>query len=343
MSSYIKQGKPLEYDNAPDWLIGYMRYRRTVLNGTQTSVMTYFKDLRGFFQWASLYQRSSCQPQSAEALHTISILDYTLEEALQISQVDIETYLYFLADTLGNEAATRNKKLIVVRSFYDYILDHQEALGVTLYGNPTSRIKKPRAEKKRPVFLPEEDQAAFLNAIDGENQVRDYALFLLMLSSGVRISESANANINDLDMSNRILRIRNGKGHKEGVAYLTEPCCAALRKYIEEYRDTIDGLDTPALFVSKRYRQRITTKAMENAMGKYILKAGLGNKGYTPHKLRHTTATMLAKEGKDSMVIKEVLRHEDISTSQLYMHLDQTDVANAVNTSSLSVLGAKEI
>lgn len=343
MSTYIVKGKPLEFDNAPYWLEGYMQHRLTVLNNTPASVMTYFKDLREFFQWAAFFKEHERHPKDVASLRAIDICTLPITVATSITKYDVETYLFFTANLLGNEAATRNKKLVAVRSFYDYVLDHQEALGTDLAANPAGRIKRPKAPKKEPVFLPEDDQTAFLNCIDGENAVRNRALFLLLLTTGIRLSEAVGIDLDDLELDRETVHIRHGKGNKERTAYLSPPCCAAIQDYLEEYRSLIPDLDTDALFVSKRYKSRLTGRSIEKAMRQYTLKAKLGGKHYTPHKLRHTTASTLAKEGKDALIIKEVLGHEDISTSQLYMHLDKTDVQNAINTSSLRTLGASPI
>lgn len=111
-------------------------------------------------------------------------------------------------------------------------------------------------------------------------------------------------------------------------------------RYLEEYRDLIEGLDSPALFVSKRRLDRLTDRAVQKAMQKHVLNANLGGNGYTPHKLRHTTATTLAKDGADILAIQKLLGHESSATTEIYTHLDQSDIARAVGQSSLSELGA---
>lgn len=338
MSTYVKAGKNLEYDNAPDWLINYMRYRTTVLANTPKSIMTYFLSLREFFQWAWAVAQNGRQPQTEEALRQVYLLDMPLQTALDLSRNDIETYLYFLADILRNEASTRNRKLATISTFYDYLYDQQEVLGIELAGNPAARVRRPKQAKNQPVYLPEEDQIAFLEAISGENAVRDYAIFLLLLSAGLRISELVGIDIRNLNLSAQTIRIR-GKGNKERIAYLTVPCCKALQDYIEQYRDQIPDLETDALFVSKRYKNRITTRSVEQAMQKHILNAKLGGNGYTPHKLRHTTGTTLAKDGVDLLVIQQVLGHENPATTEIYTHLGQDDIARAVKSSSLEGLG----
>ena len=169
MSTYIKPGKALEYDNAPDWLIAYMRYRRTVLGNTPASVMTFFGNLREFGQWVQAYKITGRQPREAAVLRQIDILNLPLSAMAEITKNDVETYLYFLTDVLGNEAKTRNKKLVAIQCFYDYLLDQQDALGITLGENPASRIRRPKTAKKQPIYLPEDDCTALLEGISGEN------------------------------------------------------------------------------------------------------------------------------------------------------------------------------
>jgi len=338
MSSYIKAGKSLEYDNAPDWLIAYMRYRRTVLGNTPTSVMTFFGAIREYCQWLQQYTVQGHQPKNAVALREIDILDLPCSAVAEASKNDVETYLYFLTDVLGNDASTRNKKLVAVRCLYDYFLDQKEVLGLNIGENPAARIRRPKTAKKQPIFLPKSDQEAFLESISGENAVRDYALFLLLLSSGLRISEAIGINMCDLNLDTQTCRI-HGKGNKERIAHLTPHCCTAIKRYLDEYRCLISNLETDALFVSKRYRGSLTARSVQKAMEKYVLSAKMGGKGYTPHKLRHTTGTTLAKDGADLLVIQSILGHENPATTEVYTHLGDEDVAKAVRESSLGQLG----
>lgn len=340
MSCYIKEGKALEYDNAPDWLVAYMQYRRAVLGNTKTSVMTFFGALREFCQWSKLYTAGGAQPKSAEQLRQVDILDLEADTVAELSKNDIETYLYFLTDVLGNDPKTRNKKLVAIRCMYDYFLDQKQTIGLAISENPAQRIPNPKTAKKQPVYLPGDDQGAFLEGISGENGVRDYALFLLILSSGLRVSEAVGIDLKDLNLNNATCRIR-GKGNKERIVHLTPPCCAALGRYITEYRELIPGLETEALFVSRRYMGRLTARSVQKAMQKHTLNAELGGKGYTPHKLRHTAATTLAKDGVDLLAIQQVLGHESPATTEIYTHLGNEDVAKAVKGSSLALLGSR--
>lgn len=343
ISTYIKKGKPLEYDNAPDWLVAYMKYQQAILGNTPNTIMTYFKDLRGFFQWASIMKLQGRSPKDRDELREVDILPLPFPVALEITKSDVEDYLYFLANTLDNSTTTRRKKLVSIRTFYDYLLDHQEAEGYVLASNPTDRVRQPKTPKKQPVYMKEQEQDSFLQAISGENEDRDYAIFLLFLVGGLRVSELCNIDIDDVNLEALEIRIREGKGTKERTVLISEPCRDAIANYLENYRGRIKDLDTKALFVSARMKQRLTTRSVEKTMHKYTLMAKLGGKGFTPHKLRHTTGTMLAKDGTDLLIIQDVLGHVNPATTEIYTHLEKSDISKALSRSSLATLGAKQV
>lgn len=341
MSTYVVAGQRLEYDNAPDWLVEYMIYRRAVCNDTPTTIMTYFKGLREFFQWISQWQETGAFPASEEKLRATDILELPFTAALDVSKGDIEKYLYFLTDTLGNSATTRNKKLVTIRGFYEYLIDQQEALHIEFDVNPAARIKSPKLPKKKPVFLSPDEQDRLLKNVSGENAVRDYAMILVFLSTGIRISEMVKLDLKDVREDKMQLVVRGGKGEKDRNIPITEPCLNAIQTYLEEFRDPIkDKLDTNALFVSRRFNGRLTTKAVEKALTKQFLRAGLSD--VTVHKLRHTCATTLIKDGVDLPLVQKVLGHERADTTEIYVHLDDSDVKAALKDSSLNNLGRSE-
>ncbi len=339
MPSYIKQGQPLEYDNAPDWLVAFMRYRRTMLGNTPKSVMTFFLTLREFCQWVKAFCVDHVAPASAKELREIDVLDLPAEAVAALKKTDIESYVYYIADTLDNGPRTRNKKLTVISTLYDWLADQEENLGICVPGNPVSRIKRPHQPKTKPTYLTDTDQESLLEGIAGENAVRDYAIILTMLVTGIRLSELCNLDVQDTNLDAKTLRVRNGKGQKDRICYLTDAAVAAIRRYITEYRELIRELSSPALFVSYRQKKRLTARAVEKILQKQLLEAKLGGMGYTPHKLRHTTATNLAKDKVALLSIQQVLGHENPTTTSLYTHLSADDVAEAVRNSRLSDLG----
>lgn len=334
MSTYLKTGRPLEYDNAPDWLVAYMHYLRTILNRTPATVMTYFKDLRSFFQWYKFHSETSQNPKSEAAMRNIDILTLPFSAAENVTQEDIISFLFFCANVLQNSETTRNKKLAALDSFYRYA--HKNA-GID--NNPAAQIDRPKLPKTKPVYLTESEQLSLLDNIRGENQVRDYAIILLSLVSGLRVSEICSLDKEDINLETKTLRVREGKGSQERIEYLTNSCIAALMDYELHYRNPIHNLSDPkAYFVTKRLGSRITTKAVYNLVKKHRQNAQLC-KNITPHKLRHTTATTMAKAGVPLLIIQEHMGHRSPTTTQLYTHLDSDDMRGVLNNTFLSVLG----
>ena len=340
MSTYVKNDKALEYDNAPDWLVAYMRYRRIMMGHSPNSIMTYFITLREFLQWFRYYHKYRKSPETEETLRSIDLLDMEISEALTVKRADVETYLYFCADSLNNRSITRRKKLISIRCFYNYVLDQNDVLHTTLEYNPADRIVTPKTPKKQPIYLPEDDRTSLLSNIDGYNAPRDYAILMLMITCGLRVSEIVSMTMKDVNLNARTIKI-HGKGNKERLAHPTEACVDALQRYLDEYRcltEADKSLNAP-FFISKRTNQRLTTRSVERLMQKHVNTAGIGGMGYTPHKLRHTTATILAKDGVDLLMIQQILGHESPTTTQLYTHLGKEDLELAVSQSSLSKIG----
>ena len=336
-STYLKNGslQPGFDADAPEWLKEYNRQRVTMKNNTPASIISFYLHLREFFQWVSVYKETGQHPKDEKSLRATIINSLPFSVATEISRGDIEQYLFFLHLTLHNSASSRNTKLVAIRTFYSHLIDKEQ-----LEVNPAERIKVAKQEKKKPVFLTGNEQDAFLAAIDPSdpNYERDYALFLLMLTTGIRISEAVGINMRDINLNERTIQIR-GKGRKERTAHLSVPCRNAIRRYIEVYRELILPLDTDALWVSKRNKERLTTRSVQKTMRKYVHKAGL-NPDFTPHKLRHTTATVLAKDPTVSLlVIQQMLGHESSATTEIYTHIDNNDVGEAVDASRLALLG----
>jgi len=339
MSSYLKKGQPLEYDNAPDWLINCMQLERAIIGKSANTVNTYFLDLRGFFQWVKVVKTTGRQPRTADALRKVDILDLPFPTAVSITRNDIETYLVFLTEVLGNSPATRNKKLSSLKAFYNYVLDHKEDLGAEIDSNPAERIHKVKQPKKVPVYLDMEEQEKMLN-VSGRDMIRDRAILLFLNITAVRVSELVNLDKGDIDLNAMRARIRDGKGAKERIVILPQNLCDVLEEYQNQYRDLIPGLTTKAYFVSRTQRDRLTARAIQYMVKRQGKRAGVFK--VTPHKYRHTAATMLAQQGEDTLVIQQALGHESPVTTAIYTHLREEDIASAVNRSSLAALGKAE-
>ena len=149
----------------------------------------------------------------------------------------------------------------------------------------------------------------------------------------MRLAELVSINLSDF--RDDTIRI-TGKGSKERLVYLNDACLQALAHY-RKARNALPNLtDKDALFVSKRTGKRLTARRVEQIVARCLQSAGLSGRGFSPHKLRHTAATLMYQGGVDMLALKEILGHESVSTTQIYTHINQQQLRDAVQASPLS-------
>ena len=171
-----------------------------------------------------------------------------------------------------------------------------------------------------------------------EMGLREKAMVEFLYSTGVRVSELAALNKEDISWEDNEVIVL-GKGNKERLVYLNTACQAALEHYLPA-RAALNNLrDKEALFVSKKTGRRLTARRVEQIVANCLKSAGLDNMGYSPHKLRHTAATLMYQGGVDMLAIKEILGHENVSTTQIYTHINQQQLKQAVEASPLADTG----
>ena len=179
-----------------------------------------------------------------------------------------------------------------------------------------------------------EQSVSLLNSVEGKNKERDYCIIALFLNCGLRLSELININLGDISFENKTLKV-TGKGNKERVVYLNDSCVNALNSYIA-VRNKETGINTDALFISNR-KSRISRESVQKMVEKYYQKIGLGNQGFSVHKLRHTAATLMYQYGNtDVLQIKALLGHENLATTEIYTHLYDEQVKSAVDNNPLN-------
>lgn len=368
------------YDDVPFWFQGYLRYLRSIRGFTNQTVVTTYCTLREFGKYITFKAKYGHEPVAApyveertdekgqtyrvsvdeiQRFREMEVQKLPLDTMAAVSKQEIEMYHYFLTDTLENEASTRNKKLAAIRGFYSYLVDEQKELNEEIFANeseefrrinclheelvysPAAKIAGSKIVSKQPIFLKPVETDRLLESIDGRSAVRDYAIILTLLVTGIRVSELCA--INTQDVSEDSIKIK-GKGQKERTVYLTGPCKKALDRYIREYREPLEEklIDRNALFVSTARLRRLTVRGVEKMVAKQMKYAGLGNQNYTPHKLRHTAATTLVNDGADLLTVQLYLGHESPETTAKYTHLSGRAIQKAVNSSSLGSLGTSK-
>lgn len=199
--------------------------------------------------------------------------------------------------------------------------------------NPLQELESPKLKKTLPKYLTLEQSLELLGCVDGKNKERDYCIITLFLNCGLRLAELVSINTNSVRTDNTLKII--GKGNKERVVYLNDACVKAINKYMMVR--PVDGVkDKNALFISRNMR-RINPRTVQNIVKKFIEKSGLGGEGYSVHKLRHTAATLMYQYGDvDILLIKEILGHENLSTTEVYTHVVDSQLKSAVDKNPLS-------
>ena len=320
---------------APPVLRDFLSYHETIKGHSRATVDEYFLDLRNFFRYLKIER--GLVPRSTE-LDDISIQDVDLKLIASVTLNDVYDYMAFLSrDKVKNErshepeyglmASSRARKIATIRSFYKYLTVKTKQLDV----NPVEGLDTPKTTKSLPRYLTLDESRRLLDAVDGVNRERDYCIICLFLNCGLRISEIVGLNIGDVrGDSLRVL----GKGNKERIVYLNDACQAAIEAY-KPVRSQMVGSSVSALFVSNR-RQRMGREAVHAMVKKTLLKAGLDPDKYSSHKLRHTAATLMLENGVDVRTLQEVLGHEHLNTTQIYTHVDNSELRVAAQANPLA-------
>lgn len=312
---------------APPIIKEFLGYMETVKGKSPKTVEEYYLDLRTFFRY--IKQHRGLVPPDAD-LEEISISDVDLELIKTVSLTQVYEYMNYLGADRHNKAATRSRKVSSLRSFFKYLTNKTEKLAV----NPVEELETPKLKKSLPKYLTLEQCIELLSKVEGTDKERDYCILVLFLNCGMRLSELVGLNLNDVRKGNATLKI-TGKGNKERIVYLNDACLDALKRYIAVRPK--DGLqDKNALFISKQHK-RISPKTVQYLVKKYLAQIELSGPGYSVHKLRHTAATLMYQHGHvDIRVLKDILGHENLGTTEIYTHLSDEQMANAAKANPLS-------
>lgn len=313
---------------APMIVNDFLSYMETIKGKSKNTIKEYYYDLRLFLRFLKQYRNlvSSCE------FEDIDISDVSIELIKTVTLSDLYAYMSFLSSERDNTSTSRARKVASIKSFFNYLTLKARLLEY----NPASELESPKILKRLPKYLNIEESKKLLNSIDGDFRERDYAIITLFLNCGLRLSELVNINLSKL--RNDTLTVI-GKGDKERTIYLNYACKQAIEAYLR-VRPAEGVKDKNALFLSKR-KQRISRKTVQHIVKKYIKSSGLDPERYSTHKLRHTAATLMYKHGKvDIRALQEILGHESISTTEIYTHVDNQQLKNAVDSNPLANMDA---
>ena len=311
-------------------------YKRTIQACSEKTVNEYMLDLRTFFRYLIATEKG-IEIDSEEFLK-IDVTPVDAEYLSKIKTEQIYEFLFYTGDTRKNMWSAKARKLSSIKGLYKYMTLKRNYFE----DNPAINIESPKPKKTLPKFLNLDESLLLLQAIlddeESNTKERDYCIVTLFLNCGMRLSELVGINLNDIDRELRSLRVL-GKGNKERIIYLNEACQTVLRDYLEiRNSPRYENVQTKALFLS-RLNKRISVKTVQWMVYKYLERAGLESKHFSVHKLRHTAATLMYQSGNvDVRVLKDILGHEQLNTTQIYTHVSNENMRSAMEQNPLAKL-----
>lgn len=320
-------------DDMPKLLKDYLNYNSN-LNKSKNTIQEYKYDLTNFLKYMKWL---NINDKKAE-ISSLSIKDIDSKFLNAIDLNDLYSYMSYLKDNFDDKPTTRARKVSSIRSFFKYL--HVKAKVIN--DNPAKELETPKLGKRLPKYLTLEQSTALLDQVKNkklvgkqhDNSIRDYAMITLFLNCGMRLSELVSIDINHIKFDENILTVI-GKGDKERTVYLNNACIEAINNYLEVRPSDDSVIDKKALFLSER-KVRISRRSVQHII-KENLKQVSGAENLSTHKLRHTAATLMYQYGNvDIRALQEILGHESIATTEIYTHVDNSQIREAIENNPLA-------
>lgn len=303
----------------------YLNYLLAIKNKSTLTVLEYASDLRMFFRYISK-TRGLCD--NSVAFDEINIAMLSDDVICSVSLDEAYAFLTYCRNERKNDNNARARKVVSIKRFYKY-LEVNGKISV----NRISFLESPQTKKALPKYLTLEQSVKLLNSVDGKFKERDYCILTLFLNCGLRLSELVGINISHIKDDNTLIVL--GKGNKERTIYLNNACLNAISAYMAVR--PVDGvIDRDALFISNQ-KKRISKQSVQKMVEGYLKKSGLDGMGLSTHKLRHTAATLMYQYGDvDPLQLKEILGHENLATTEIYTHIHNDQLKQAVDSNPLN-------
>ena len=312
----------------PLFLSDYLTYLDVIRGKAKRTVNEYYNDICLFLRW--LHCKNLKRPEADCGETDISEITVSEMEAVTVSV--LYDYIKYLRDFRGNTPRSVSRRLSAVRSLFKYLTKTKGMLRV----DPCQNLELPAVKKALPRFLTLEESQRMLQSaeeIPSNDTLRDYCIVTLFLNCGFRLAELVGMNVGDVDFYDRKIRVL-GKGSKERIVYLNDACLSALHDYISSRENPPE--EPRALFLSRNHR-RISRRRVQQIIEKMLVASGLGGRGLSTHKLRHTAATLMYQHGHvDTLTLRDILGHQSIATTEIYTHLSSEQRQNAIDSNPLA-------
>ena len=318
----------------------FASYQLSIRNRSKGTVKQYLSDLSMFFKYI-ITTRSGKNPERDDEFEQADVMSVDLEMCRSIRTDEIHSFILYTSMHRGNKPAAMCRKISAIKTFYKFLT----VTKAYFKENPTTNIEPPKTRAALPKYLTLDESIDLLNAVSNDTtsktQARDFCMITIFLNCGIRLSELCGINVQDIDSNLRSMRVL-GKGSKERIVYLNDACRQAMTDYTAK-RNALEKKDKNAYFLSSR-GVRISQRTVEHIIYKYLDMAGLGYRHLSVHKLRHTAATLMYQEGGvDIRVLKDILGHESLNTTQIYTHVSNKHMEDAINKNPLAGIKKKQL
>ena len=323
----------------PQIIKNFANYKDVIQGCSAKTVTEYLFDLRTFCRYMIAVRDGL--PTSGDDFNSIDIRGLDVKFFESISSSEIYDFLSFIGRERENSARSRARKLSAIKQFYKFCTVKQ----MLFEYNPAINIESPKLAQSLPKYLSLDESIDLLGCVaanvESKTRERDYCILTIFLNCGVRLSELVGISLTDIDKELRSMRVI-GKGNKERIVYLNDACRSALELYLPVRMQTpAKQKGEAALFLSGQGK-RISVKTVQWMVKKYLGEAGLAYKNYSTHKLRHTAATLMYQSGEvDIRVLKDILGHAQLNTTQIYTHVSNEHMEEAMEKNPLSGIKAK--
>ena len=320
--------------SCPPVIRDFLTYNEAIKGKSSRSVEGYYLDLQTFFRYILSVRGLTDKDTEFEKID-ISSVNTELIKTITVS--DLYAFMVFCKNERSNNTATRARKTSTLRIFFKYLSSQTHQIDE----NPALMLETPKVKQSLPKHLTLEDSLELLNSVDGKNKQRDYCILTLFLNCGLRLAELCSLNLNDISSENTLTV--TGKGNKERIIYLNDACQSAIKNYLAvRPAEGLPASEKNALFISRNHR-RISHKTVQHIVKTYLEKSGLGDMGFSTHKLRHTAATLMYQHGDvDIRVLKDILGHSNLGTTQIYTHVSDKQIKKAAEANPLANIKQKK-
>ncbi|MEG0450110.1 MAG: tyrosine recombinase XerC [Lysinibacillus sp.] len=311
----------------PKLMKDFLVYLTTIKGKSQRTRKEYEYDLALFFRFHLAMQND----YPIEEIASIDISIITIEDIQTISLEDLYSFMEYCEVQRGNSASARARKVATLKSFFKYIKGKRRLLDE----NPADELETPKIGRKKPIYMNMEEATQFIEGIAVNKATpRNYCIMMFFLNLGIRVTELCH--LNTTSIQGRYLTVV-GKGNKERTVFLNDSCVQALENYRKDGCYTYRGAGDEPLFISQK-GTRLTRQTIAKIVKNINKQSGLCKEHLTPHKLRHTSATMMYKAGADIRSLQHILGHSSVATTQIYTHIEDEALQHVIENNPFNIV-----